>query len=135
MSSKQPPFQKGDYKVHQWQQMLALGLTALHSSVVNVTFQPQIGVQAVSPNRTSRLDSLLNKPVQTHSGRIRNAAKTDTPNAFTALFCRNDNHVLLFCQATNYTFFIATPVCFIYLNRSLQSITTGSNHSPSQFVQ
>ncbi len=99
MSSKEPPLQKGNYSMDTRQQMLAFWLATLHMSGVNETFHAAIGIQSIGCNRTAGLYGLLNKPMQTCFGYIRNATKPDTPDAFAVLFSSHNNQSFFLGQA------------------------------------
>ena len=75
----------------RWQ-VFTLVWVAPHLSVVRVALEPQVGVQAVGPHGTARLDSLRDEAVQTGLGDIGNASQpdeTDLRAVFLALHRRS----------------------------------------------
>src|SRR5208337_40511 len=117
------------------EQVFSLRLAALNLAVVDISAQPQVGGQTVGSDCAARLDGLGDEPVQTGPGQIRDAAQTDSTNAFPIFLGSDDNQGFLLRPSANCACFLATPVRLVHFYDAIQSIATRANHRPTQFVQ
>jgi len=67
MGSHQPAFQQSNDAMHTRQDVLVIGLFCLHMTLVDVTVQPQIGLEAIGSHRAAWLNRCGNKAMQGYS--------------------------------------------------------------------
>jgi hypothetical protein len=73
--------------------------------------------------------------VQTGFSQVGDVFQSDAANAIAVFLGCNDDYSLVLCQSPDNTFFLDTPVGFIYLYRSLQTVTARPHHGSTEFMQ
>jgi len=120
----------------QWQQIITHdGFTANHFVSISFRFQPVVPSPSVSSYRRTRFHALLNGLRQTRSRRIRSQAQTNAPQRLVFVFNSNHHQLLAFRATPSFAGMFAADICFVHLNKSMQSVAAGTHHGTAQFVQ
>ncbi len=117
------------------QQVFSFGLTTLNPSLMDITAQPQIGMQTAGSDGASRFDGLSNKSMQVVPGQIRESAQANAANACPVLLSGDGDQGLFFRSPSQGPGFLAAPIRLIHFHDTRQSVTAWTHHSPTQFVQ
>ena len=79
---------------------------------------------------------MTNEPYKTISTHIRNMTQSNAPKAFWFMSLNSRHYnCLLFSMSAGHTFFLSTDVSLVDFNATFQQITSGPNHSSTQFVK
>ena len=135
VSSQQPALQQRDGTMDPGEQMFAIGLMSLHLTLVRVALQTPVDVEPVRPHDTAGFDGIGDKPKDARFGQIGDATHTDAADSVPVFLGGNENQGFLFCPTADGAFFPASPVGFVDLDPSAQSVPTRADHRPSQFVE
>ena len=133
--TQQPTLQKRDDRVHSWQQMSALGLTALDEPIVKITLQTQVRRQAIGLHRAARFDHLSDEAMQTDLGQVRNTPETNPTDAFAVRLDRDHDQGFVLCLSASPSGFFGSPIGFVHLDQAPQPIPARPDHRPPEFVQ
>jgi hypothetical protein len=115
--------------------VLAFGLRPLDMAIMPVAPQPSVGIQPVGPNRAPGFDRLGDETVQGALGQIWDTPHPHPADACAVFLRRHDDQGLFFYQPTDDALFLAATVCFVHLDNSTQSISTGTHHGSRQLVE
>ena len=139
MSSYQPAFQQRGYTVNARQSHMGR-ITRLRKNnfLMGVTIASKgiIAFPTISQNDRSRKDHLTNKAYKAISTHVWDMTQSYASKAF--WFMNLHSHYynrFLFSMPAGHTFFLTTDVSLIDLDATVQEVTSGSNHSSTQFVK
>jgi len=98
--------------------------------------QSSIAQPVVRSNNASPFNHFLDKASKAFCRSVRHMFEANPPNSIRRLILDSDDYQSLpFCPSTSLATFASTNVGFVHLNTPRKSVSSWSNHSPSELVQ
>ena len=136
MGSLQPFLQQRGHAVGKREEILAdIGGATNHRVLIANSGQSPIATPVVRPYDAARLDVVLHSWSQTGRRRIGYAPKTDATKVFILIFNRDKDQCLASRTSSSLPRPPTTYVCFVYLHRTRQAITTRAHHGFAKLVK
>lgn len=136
VSPQQPALEQSSNAVHFGQEIPTDSSVFSDDLVYVAQFgQSSIASPSICLDSAPWLDTLLNGPFQTGSGRIRYTPETNSPGLTFLKLYHDNNQRLPRCSPTPLTWFLSTYVDLVCFDRARETVPPWSYHGTPQLVQ